>query len=179
MYHPDNIFSQFPSTCSSSRKCLLQWVTWYLSWTSSWLASETVSPSGASKSNDQIWQINPMAGRYAGRAGQFIGLCARVFGSFINEFMSSNKGKIFAHWSSTKNTSSTFRFTQLRFQIFFRWFYNIGGHILDCDIWWLVDAHWSATFGLVFDYIRVQHFHMILYVRCTLMWSNPRQNVAL
>ena len=118
LYNLNHIFSQFPSTCSSSRKCLLQWVTWYLSWTSSWLASETVSPSGPSKSNDQIWQINPMAGRYAGRAGQFIGLCARVFGSFINEFMSSNKGKIFAHWSSTKNTSSTFRFTQLRFQFF-------------------------------------------------------------
>ena len=118
LHNPNHKFSQFPSTCSSSRKCLLQWVTWYLSWTSSWLASETVSPSGPSKSNDQIWKINPMAGRYAGRAGQFIGLCARVFGSFINEFMSSNKGKIFAHWSSTKNTSSTFRFTQLRFQFF-------------------------------------------------------------
>lgn len=156
MYNPDNIFSQFPSTCSSSRKCLLQWVTWYLSWTSSWLASETVSPSGSSKSNDQIWQINPMAGRYAGRAGQFIGLCARVFGSFINEFMSSNKGKIFAHWSSTKNTSSTFRFTQLRFH-FFRYFFfkrivyrgshirlchlAIGCHTLECNIWYRVRSH--------------------------------------
>ena len=118
------IISQFPAIGTSSRKCLLQWVTRYLPWTSSWLASETVSSSGASKSNDQIWQTNPLAGRYAGRAGQFIGLRARVFGSFINEFMSSNEGKIFFDWSSTKNTSSTFRFTKLWFQKFF-WYFQL------------------------------------------------------
>ena len=56
----------------------------------------------------------------------------------------------------------------------------IGGTALDCIICSLVDLHWSVKFGFGLNHIRLQHFYMILHVKCyTLMWSNPKPNVEL
>ena len=58
--------------------------------------------------------------------------------------------------------------------------HSIGGTTLDRVISALVDPHWSASSGFWFDHIGLQHFHMILHVKCcSLMWSNRISDAAL
>ena len=53
----------------------------------------------------------------------------------------------------------------------------IGGTTLECMIWSLVDTHLSATFDLGLNQNRLQHFYMILHVKCcTLMCVNQLSN---
>ena len=59
-------------------------------------------------------------------------------------------------------------------------FNNIGGTTLECIIWLLVDTHKSATYGVGFDHLRVWHFHMSKYGKCSIrMWFKPRPSVTL
>lgn len=57
---------------------------------------------------------------------------------------------------------------------------NIGGITLECIIWLLVDANWSAASGSGLGHIRLQHFHTISDVKCcSVMWFGPGPGVAL